>query len=83
MLIDPPTSGTGHSKVRITYGGADFLDLTLERKFRVPEDGKTYQNTARNGSLPVYSVEQFASRLPEDLSVKGGLVVPLFSKFLL
>ena len=83
--MDPLTIGTGHSTIRISYGGADFLDLTLHRKFRLPDavDGKKYNDSIQNGSFPIYSVAQFSScnKLPDDVKKNGQLMVPIFSEF--
>ncbi|KAE8448000.1 hypothetical protein EG329_009923 [Mollisiaceae sp. DMI_Dod_QoI] len=72
--------GLGHQcSIRIENGEpSKFLDITLLRTIHVA--GKAYGLPPNIGSYPIYTVEVFKNRLPEQVRAMGGYFVPIFDQ---
>ncbi|OJD15822.1 hypothetical protein AJ78_03965 [Emergomyces pasteurianus Ep9510] len=56
------------------------LRISFHRTIRVPETDKEFHLPPSFGTFPLYSVKQFEKRLPESMSLKGGLFFPIHQK---
>jgi hypothetical protein len=79
-LAEPKVTGSGHKIIRVTYGGVDKLDISLRRTVRVPDNGTTYELPPDYGPFPSYLVTEYKPKLPLEMSLKGGLFVPIYGK---
>lgn len=52
--------------------------VTLQRTLRIPDDGKQYPLPPGLGAFPVRHVDDFASRIPQKWTGRGGVMVPLY-----
>lgn len=58
----------------------DQLEITFHRTLRMPDDVKTHPLPASRGTFPLYNVDAFSSRLPENISQRGGLFFPMWQR---
>ncbi|OAX84352.1 hypothetical protein ACJ72_01268 [Emergomyces africanus] len=56
------------------------LLISFHRTIRVPETDKEFNLPPSFGKFPLYSVKQFEKRLPESMSLKGGLFFPIHDR---
>lgn len=56
------------------------LVMRFDRTLRVPEDGTIYHLPAHLGTFPLLGVEHFRLNLPQDMSQKGGVFLPMFQR---
>ncbi|PGH32696.1 hypothetical protein GX50_04476 [[Emmonsia] crescens] len=56
------------------------LRMSFHRTIRVPETDKEFHLPPSFGKFPLYSVKQFEKRLPENMSLKGGLLFPIHER---
>lgn len=54
------------------------LAITLHRTFRIPDDGKNYPLPPSCGVFPVRHVDDFADKVPQKWTNRGGVMVPLY-----
>lgn len=54
------------------------LTVSMVRTLRVPDDGRSYPLPAGFGNLPMFHVDDFASRLPEQWAEHGGVMIPMY-----
>jgi hypothetical protein len=61
----------------ITSGG---LQISFERTLRIPDDGNVYPLPPSLGSFPIYNVEDFFDKVPEEWREKGGYFIPMYQR---
>lgn len=54
--------------------------ISFNRTLRIPEDGNLYPLPAGFGRLPIYRVEDYASRVPRKWLEEGGFFIPLYQR---
>ena len=54
--------------------------VSFVRTLRIPEDGKAYPLPAGMGRLPLYRVEDYASKVPSKWLTDGGFFIPLYQR---
>ena len=64
--------------IRICVG--DRFSVFFLRTLRIPEDGRTYPLPPGLGEFPIHRVEDYASSVPPDWLVKGGVFIPLYQR---
>jgi hypothetical protein len=52
--------------------------IAFQRTLRLPDDGRTYPLPAGLGRFPLRHTDDFASRLPEAVVKRGGVVLPMW-----
>jgi len=50
----------------------------FQRTLRLPDDGYTYPLPAGLGNFPLRHTDDFAGRLPDKLTARGGVVMPMW-----
>lgn len=78
-LQKPMLSSLGHKSIRVSYG-CDVLDISFRRTVRVPDNGDAYDLPPDCGPFPIFSIKQNASKLPKEMTSKGGLFIPIYGK---
>jgi len=58
----------------------DELEISVNRTLRVPEDGTVYNLPALFGPFPLLSVDRLRGRLPDAMTKKSGLLIPVFQR---
>ncbi|ATZ47470.1 hypothetical protein BCIN_02g07460 [Botrytis cinerea B05.10] len=53
------------------------LEIDFHRTIRVPDDGSSYQLPPDLGNFPIFSVDDYAEKLPVEVVRKGGVFVPI------
>ena len=56
------------------------MQASFVRTLRIPEDGETYPLPAGLGRLPLYRVEDYASKVPAKWLTNGGFFIPLYQR---
>jgi hypothetical protein len=54
--------------------------VSFVRTLRIPEDGKAYPLPAGLGRMPLYRVEDYASKVPAKWLTDGGFFIPLYQR---
>jgi len=54
--------------------------VSFVRTLRIPEDGKTYPLPAGFGRLPLFRVEDYATKVPDKWRQDGGFFIPLYQR---
>ncbi len=54
--------------------------VSFNRTLRIPEDGNTYPLPAGFGSLPIYRVSDYATKVPIKWLENGGFFIPLYQR---
>lgn len=85
-LLNPMKSKApgAHRTIRVSRlccGEFRTLDISFRRTFRVPDNKKSYELPPDLGAFPIYNVDDFTSKLPESIAVKGGVFIPIYRKF--
>jgi hypothetical protein len=52
--------------------------IDFQRTLRIPDDGKDYPLPPGLGSFPLRHLDDHASRLPESLRKRGGVLLPMY-----
>ncbi|KAF3012951.1 hypothetical protein E8E14_000046 [Neopestalotiopsis sp. 37M] len=74
-------SSSSAGTIRINQGPANgALELTLNRTIRVPDNRDTNMLPPSMGQFPLYRVQEYADRMPEDMAAKGGLFFPMYQR---
>ncbi|OCK93017.1 uncharacterized protein K441DRAFT_495920, partial [Cenococcum geophilum 1.58] len=58
----------------------DDLQISFQRTVRVPDNKDTSALPPSLGEFPLYEVKNYVNKLPENMSAKGGLFMPLYRK---
>lgn len=53
-------------------------EIEFQRTLRIPDDDKTYPLPPGCGAFPVLHTEDFKANLSEDLSKRGGVMIPMY-----
>lgn len=81
-LTKPSVSAPGAQKaIEVCYGSLDYLEISLRRTVRVPDNGIAYDLPPDCGAFPIYSVDAYKESLPQSMTAKGGLFIPIYGKF--
>ncbi|CAJ2509103.1 Uu.00g141290.m01.CDS01 [Anthostomella pinea] len=56
------------------------LHMTFERTIRVPDNADKSELPPSFGSFPLYKVRDYATRLPAEITNKGGVFFPMYQK---
>jgi hypothetical protein len=69
-----------HKNIKVTCGEKckDHLEITFHRTVRVPDNNNTYQLPPNLGDFPIYSVQDYKERLPNEMAAKDGLFFPIY-----
>ena len=51
--------------------------INFQRTLRIPDDGKKYELPPGLGKFPIQHVDDFASVLPEEWLIRGGVIIPM------
>ncbi|KAI1769829.1 hypothetical protein F4818DRAFT_310234 [Hypoxylon cercidicola] len=54
------------------------LSITFQRTIRVPDNAGTSQLPPGLGRFPLFKVRDYASRLPPEMTAKGGVFLPMY-----
>eukprot|EP01027_Heterolobosea_sp_BB2_P012822 GEZU01018549.1.p1 GENE.GEZU01018549.1~~GEZU01018549.1.p1 ORF type:complete len:146 (+),score=12.70 GEZU01018549.1:47-484(+) len=58
----------------------NYFTMTLERTFRIPDDGKTYPLPPSLGHFPVFRVDDYLDSVPESWKQHGGVFIPMYQR---
>ena len=58
----------------------DDFTISFQRTLRIPVDGKQYPLPPGLGKLPLYRVEDYASKLPKEWVEQGGVFMPMYQR---
>lgn len=67
--------------VRVSRGRTEQLDISFQRTIRVPDGKGDSELPPCMGTFPLYSVANYAEKLPKDMAAKGGLFLPMYRMF--
>jgi hypothetical protein len=74
-------SGQSDNYIGINYGELDeVLTLRLNRTIRVPDNADTNVLPPSMGLFPLFKVQDYAAKMPEDMARKGGLFFPMYQR---
>ncbi len=78
-------SGTLQERLPVIISGdcvriGRHTQVSFVRTLRIPEDGRAYPLPAGLGRLPLYRVEDYASKVPEKWLKDGGFFIPLYQR---
>jgi hypothetical protein len=68
-----------HIESDVVRFDAHFV-VSFQRTLRVPDDGRRYPLPPGLGTLPIFSVEQYAERLPAEWRKRGGIFIPMYQR---
>jgi hypothetical protein len=77
-LADQIDSSSAYNSIRILQDDEKFLEVSLRRTVRVPDNGQAYDLPPDCGPFPIYSVNKFKHQLPTNMAAKGGLFMPMY-----
>ncbi len=72
----PIFSTNGAQKIVIN----DDLEITFHRTLRMPDDKRLHQLPASLGHFALFNVEEYADRLPSNITKQGGLLFPMWQR---
>ncbi|KAH6682475.1 hypothetical protein B0J14DRAFT_468361 [Halenospora varia] len=64
--------------IEVMYGDKEYIQISLRRTVRVPDNDETYHLPPDCGAFPIYSVNQYKSKLPTSMAGKGGVFIPIY-----
>jgi len=74
----------GHTIARINSDGSSIhaggVTFRFHRTLRVPDSIENNNLPPSLGTFPLLPVENYASRLPDDVCRKGGFIMPIFKR---
>jgi hypothetical protein len=79
-LRDQMASSEGFKNIVATDPQGNELIISLRRTVPVPDNGKPYNLPPDFGSFPIFNTHLYLSKLPVDLSAKGGAFIPLYRR---
>jgi hypothetical protein len=59
----------------------DDLQISFHQTVRVPDNNGSSALPPSLGLFPLYEVKSYANKLPDKMSAKGGLFLPLYREF--
>ncbi|TGO50746.1 hypothetical protein BCON_0177g00230 [Botryotinia convoluta] len=62
----------GFQTIAINNNSGGKMEISFQRTIRVPDDGKNYQLPPDLGKFPIFSIDDYAEKLPVDIVTKGG-----------
>jgi hypothetical protein len=54
------------------------FSVSLQRTLRIPDDGRDYPLPPGLGRFPLRHLDDYASRLPKEWAMRGGLIMPMY-----
>lgn len=66
--------------VHITRGKQN-LDISFKRTIRVPDGKGDSELPPGMGTFPLYSVTDYAEKMPKEMAAKSGLFLPMYRMF--
>ncbi len=78
VSLTDPMLYSGYGSIQVTYGEYEDLKISMRRTIRVPDTGSSYDLPPDCGAFPLYSINDFKHRLPENMTAKGGIFVPIY-----
>lgn len=84
-MLTASLSGKGsyrkaNDTIDIKGKGHEVMKINFQRTIRVPDNQEDNELPPAMGTFPLYSVSQYQDRLPQDVSAKGGLFLPMYRK---
>ncbi|TEY43154.1 hypothetical protein BOTCAL_0377g00030 [Botryotinia calthae] len=70
----------GFQRIVINNNSGGKLEIDFHRMIRVPDDGSSYQLPPDLGNFPIFSVDDYADKLPIDIVRKGGVFIPILQR---
>ena len=67
--------------IRVSRGCGEQLEISFQRTIRVPDGKGDSELPPGMGTFPLYSVANYAEKLPKDMAAKGGLFLPMYRTF--
>ncbi len=67
--------------VVLVQRGNQELEISFQRTIRVPDGKGDSELPPGMGTFPLYSVENYADKLPGDMAAKGGIFLPMYRTF--
>jgi hypothetical protein len=58
----------------------DILGIYFHRTVRMPDDEKLHQLPGSLGTFPLYSVNAYADKLPDNVVREGGIFLPMWQR---
>ena len=58
----------------------DHFTMNFQRTLRIPDDEGTYPLPPSLGSFPIYKVEDYADKVPEEWNEYGGVFIPMYQR---
>ena len=56
------------------------LNISFHRTIRMPDDDKLHQLPGSLGIFPIYNVNAYANRLPDNIVQQGGVFLPMWQR---
>ena len=56
------------------------LNISFHRTIRMPDDDKLHQLPGSLGTFPIYNVDAYADRLPDNIVQQGGVFLPMWQR---
>jgi hypothetical protein len=82
LHVDDDSSTDSKDKIRVEYDApTSFLEISLRRTIRVPDNGESYDLPPDCGALPLYSVNEFKDKLPAEMVAKGRCFTAIYRVF--
>jgi hypothetical protein len=66
--------------LEIKSGEFNKLEISFKRTVRVPDDGTVHKLPPGLGNFPLFNIDRFKNRLPEEMESKGGVFLPIYRK---
>ena len=80
-LVQSTSTRKAKDTVRIARGQRQNLDISFQRTIRVPDGKGDSELPPAMGTFPLYSVTDYAEKMPKEMAVKGGLFLPMCRMF--
>ncbi|KAH8674098.1 hypothetical protein BX600DRAFT_509296 [Xylariales sp. PMI_506] len=75
----PQNEDGGAESIHINHGNKEaVLSIDLNRTIRVPDNNDTNMLPPSMGRFPLFKVQDYAHRMPDDMAQKGGLFFPMY-----
>jgi hypothetical protein len=76
MTRDAPDPSVPMTQLKDSFG----LEISFQRTLRMPDDNRLHQLPVSMGMFPLYNVEAYAERLPEQMVRDGGIFLPMWQR---
>lgn len=61
--------------------GIEQLEISFKRTVRIPDNNDEFELPPDMGNFPLYKIEKYAQSLPEIVTAKRGVLMPMYREY--